>query len=182
MKEIFKFNVLNNAIDDITDTSNNEILKISINGLNRIILNIKNKIKIYETFSTHMFVNEENINLKENVNDLSFINYGNGNIFFGICTSQGFQLYMKLKNNDKNIWDKFYEEKIENCNTFTSNTNSVLVSFGNYLYVYTKWFPIQNSSLYFTVLNNQIGLPNYHPKILIDLLMYNKFDIVGYVK
>jgi hypothetical protein len=57
-----------------------------------------------------------------------------------------------------------------------------MVFFFELLLKLKKRYQINNSSLVSNILNSQIGLPNYHPKFLIDLLMFNKFEIVEYVK
>jgi hypothetical protein len=152
-----------------------------------------NSVQIWEAESHTDFSLEQTITVPETeiITDFQWQTYGDGYYILSVGTNKGIHVYTQSKTSkttdNRQYWRKVCDlassAEGDACTSITSTREQTLIAaFGSKMHVFTKWLKVTEYddalSIRSKVLEIHRKLPDYHPRVLIDLLMSGQFNLV----
>lgn len=150
-------------------------------------------VQIWEAESHPEYSPEQTITLPDTeiISHLRWHSFGDGQYLISMGTNKGVHIYTQskiLKNQESLYWKKVCElmSNLDNeyCNWITTTKDgSIIAAFGMKLCVYARWLKVwQDDENAQTIRSKSLHmhrrLPDYHPRLLADLMMSGQFDLV----
>jgi len=152
-------------------------------------------VTIYESESQNSFTKEQRIIMEasECVTQLEWYTFGDGEYILTVGSNENVRCFSEGKMDLHSSSDTFWEQMAilqrlktsQPCTGITiTKERTIIAAFGKNIHVYTKWLHNDEIDGFFEdhyltrVRKKHRRLPDYHPKLLEDLLMAGDFDVV----
>jgi len=151
-------------------------------------------VQIWEAEGHTEYSLEQTITMLEDetITHFQWQSFGDGQYLLSMGTNKGVQIYTQSKISKYHEASKYWKKVCdlmsnmdnECCNWITTTKDGTLIAaFGMKLCVYTRWLKVwQNDENAQTIRSKSLQmhrrLPDYHPRLLADLMMSGQFELV----